>query len=207
MRACLYFTAQNPDVYKRLREEVDQYYNQHNLEHPINYKETQELPFLKAVVKEATRVLPSIVFQLLRHAPPDFSVRGHKVPQGTPVGISPIAQNHDEDIFGPDADVFRPERWLEDPTRAKYMDTCLMTFGGNGPRVCVGRNIALVSQSCFHSPSLNRDHAGLLTNGIHSSRCTNSSPSSFDISISRLWTRRSRGGLRRIGLRISMILT
>ncbi|KAL2828857.1 cytochrome P450 [Aspergillus pseudoustus] len=149
IRSCLYYTAMHPHVYKRVREEVDQFYRENKLARPISYRETQELPFLKAVVKEATRVLPSIVWQLPRHTPPDFSVRGQKVPQGTTVSISPIAQNHDEEVFGADAAVFRPERWLEDPARAKYMDTCLMTFGGNGPRMCVGRNIALVEMHKF----------------------------------------------------------
>lgn len=135
----------NPHVYARLRDEVDQFYKDNNLEGPITYAQTQQLPFLQAVVKEATRVLPSIVFQLLRYAPPDFAVRGQQIPLGTPVGISPVAQNHDTDIWGPDADDFRPERWFEDTAKSKYWDTCLMTFGGNGPRMCVGRNIALVS--------------------------------------------------------------
>jgi cytochrome P450 len=99
---------------------------------------------LQAVVKEATRLLPSIVFQLLRHAPENFFVRGEHIPAGTSVGISPISQNRDRDIFGEDANEFRPERWLENRDKAGYMDTCLMTFGGSGPRMCVGKNIALV---------------------------------------------------------------
>jgi cytochrome P450 len=99
-----------------------------------------------AVIKEATRILPSIVFQLLRHAPENFVVRGELIPAGTPVGISPIAQNRDKDIWGPDANEFRPERWLQDEARTKYLDTSSMTFGGNGPRMCIGRNIALVRQ-------------------------------------------------------------
>lgn len=136
----------SPHVYNRLKEEVDQFYKDNNLTGPITYLQTQKLPFLQAVVKEAMRVLPSIVFQLLRYSPPGFSVRGQEIPPGTAVGISPVAQNHDTEIWGPDADEFRPERWLEDEARAKYWDTSLMTFGGNGPRMCIGRNIALVSR-------------------------------------------------------------
>ncbi|KAF9887684.1 hypothetical protein FE257_009637 [Aspergillus nanangensis] len=149
IRTCLYFTAMHPHVYKRVKEEVDQFYLENNLTRPITYQETQELPYLKAVVKEATRILPSIVWQLPRHTPPNFSVRGQKVPQGTTVSISPIAQNHDEEVFGADAAAFKPERWMNDPARAKYMDTCLMTFGGNGPRMCIGRNVALVEMHTF----------------------------------------------------------
>lgn len=84
------------------------------------------------------------MFQLLRHAPDNFIVDDKVIPPGTPVGISPLAQNRDRAIWGNDADVFRPERWLEDEEKAKYLETANMTFGGSGPRMCIGKNIALV---------------------------------------------------------------
>lgn len=133
------------DVYTRLQEEVDNFYEESKLNRPITYLETQKLPYLQAVIKEATRLLPSIVFQLLRHTPPEFEVRGVKIPVNTPIGISPLAQNRDQDIWGKDADDFRPDRWLENEEQTKYFDRSTMTFGGNGPRMCIGRNIALVS--------------------------------------------------------------
>lgn len=145
MRTCLYYISKYPKYYHLVQEEVDNLYAKNDLKQPITYIQTQQLPMLQAVVKEATRLLPSIVFQLLRHTPENFQVRGEHIPAGTPVGISPIVQNRDRDIFGEDADEFRPERWLEDRERAGYMDTNLMTFGGSGPRMCVGKNIALVS--------------------------------------------------------------
>lgn len=145
MRTCLFYLSTTPSAYKRLQKEVDAFHNDNHLSQPITYLQTQELPFLQAVVKESMRLLPSIVFQLLRHAPPDFVVRGVRIPENTPVGISPIAQNRDKDIFGQDADEFRPERWTESAERTKYMDTNSMTFGGSGPRMCIGKNIALVS--------------------------------------------------------------
>jgi len=150
MRACLYFVAKYPDVYRKLQAEVDQFYTDNKLDRPISYVETQRLPYLQAVVKECTRLFPSIVYQLLRYAPNNFTVRGYKIPAGTHVGISPLAQNRDKEIWGQDADEFHPERWMQDEARTKYLDTSTMTFGGNGPRMCVGRNIALVSflQSC-----------------------------------------------------------
>ena len=130
-----------------VQDEVDGFYTENKLTKPITYLQTQQLPVLQAVVKEATRLLPSIVFQLLRHAPENFSVRGYHIPAGTPVGISPIAQNRDREIWGDDADEFLPERWLKDEASAKYLDSSNMTFGGSGPRMCVGRNIALVCYS------------------------------------------------------------
>ncbi|KAH6995429.1 cytochrome P450 [Ilyonectria destructans] len=149
MRACLYYLALNPESYKLVQKEVDAFYEGRKLHAPITYLQTQQLPYLQAVIKEATRLFPSIVYQLLRYAPPDLVIRGQNIPEGTEVGISPIAQNRDRDIWGPDADEFRPQRWLENEERAKYYDKATMTFGGSGPRMCVGKNVALVELNKF----------------------------------------------------------
>jgi cytochrome P450 len=149
MRSSLYYICTHPDVYTKVQKEVDDFYESNSLDGPISYQQTQRLPFLTAVCKEAMRLLPSIVYQLLRHAPPGLTVDGRSVPAGTQIGISPLTQNRDMDVFGPDPDIFRPERWLEDPEKAKYMETMNMTFGGTGPRMCIGRNLALVSPCPF----------------------------------------------------------
>lgn len=150
MRACLFYICNHPAVYKKLQQEIDDYYEQNDLQEPISYSQTQQMPYLKAVVKEATRLLPSIVYQLLRYVPEGgLTVDNMFIPAGTSVGISPIAQNRDQAIWGPDADEFRPERWLEDEARGRYFETANMTFGGSGPRMCVGKNIALVELNKF----------------------------------------------------------
>lgn len=144
MRTCLYYICSHKDVYVKLQAEVDAFYEAQVLVSPISYLETQSLPYLQAVVKEALRMLPSIVWQLLRYAPPGLVVDGKEIPAGTPVGMSPLAQNRDPAIWGDDADKFRPERWLEGVERSRYLESRNMTFGGSGPRMCVGRNLALV---------------------------------------------------------------
>ncbi|PYI26716.1 cytochrome P450 [Aspergillus indologenus CBS 114.80] len=146
MRACLYYVCTHPAVYKRLQREIDEYFAARPDQQGIPYNEARQLPYLHAVVSEATRLHPSIVYQLLRRppSPGGLTVAGHTIPAGTTVGISPRAQNRDRAVWGEDADCFRPERWLDDPGRARYFESVSMTFGGNGPRMCIGRNIALV---------------------------------------------------------------
>lgn len=151
MRSCLYYICKNPKVYKKLQQEIDDYYEKNHLSQPISYKQTSTLPYLKAVIAEATRILPSILYQLPREAPAGgMRVDGHFVPAGTTIGISPIAQNRDKKIWGDDANEFRPERWLEDPDKVSFYESHNMTFGGNGPRSCIGRNLALVSNFFCH---------------------------------------------------------
>jgi cytochrome P450 len=92
------------------------------------------------------RLFPSTPFQLLRYCPEGgMIVDGHQIPAGTPVGISPMTQNRDKAVFGTDANEFRPERWLGSTEESSGMESANMTFGGNGPRGCIGKNISLVS--------------------------------------------------------------
>jgi len=143
MRSALYWLATKPGVLHKLREEIDAI----DSEEPITYKQTQELPYLKAVVRESLRMYPSIPAPLYRIVPAGgLSVDGHLIPPGTVVGISSLAQNRDIAIFGKDADGFNPDRWLGDESEARYMEAALFNFGGSGPRSCSGRDLAMVSQ-------------------------------------------------------------
>lgn len=144
MSACLYYIGTHADTYQQLQLEIDQFYESQNLSEPITYRQTQQMPFLKAVVSEALRLWPSIMYQLLRVSP-GIVIDKHYIPAGYDIGISPIAQNRDQAVFGPDANEFRPERWLQSDEIIATYERYNMTFGGSGPRTCIGKNIALVS--------------------------------------------------------------
>jgi len=111
MRACIYHLGMSdPRFLATLRAEVDAFYDEHNGAAPT-YLETQQMPYLVAVVREATRLFPSIPFQLLRHVPKTgLEVDGYRLREGTRVGVSAIAANRDPAIWGADAEEFRPER-------------------------------------------------------------------------------------------------
>jgi cytochrome P450 len=71
---------------------------------------------------------------------------GKYFPAGTVVGINPYVAHQNGDVFGPDAEAFRPERWLksetDEATRAK-MEHYFLAWG-LGARTCLGRNVALM---------------------------------------------------------------
>ena len=100
MRACLYYICKTPDVYHQVQEEIDTYYKANNLQRPITYQQTLEMPLLCAVIREAIRMFPAIPYQLLRYAPEGMVISGMKIPIGTPVGMSPIAANRDSAVWG-----------------------------------------------------------------------------------------------------------
>ncbi|KAJ9137166.1 cytochrome P450 [Pleurostoma richardsiae] len=141
----------NPGVKQILQHELDQAYLDLGLEkdgRELTFKELEKLPYLSAVITESTRLHPSIQYQLPRLAPRDGVQLGpHFVPQGTICGISPRTMNRSKEIFGPDADLYRPERWIarspKDEERIKHQSLHLTTFG-MGSRSCVGKNLATV---------------------------------------------------------------
>ncbi|KAI1611223.1 cytochrome P450 [Exophiala viscosa] len=138
MRACLFYVATSPKVYATLRKEIDDFCGDREPDRQIMYKETQTLPYLQAVIKESARLWPSISVGGL-------TIDGKfYVPEGYSVSISPMAQNRDPCIYGDDAKEFRPERWLQNEIQTRRMELLSMTFGGNGPRACLGTNLALM---------------------------------------------------------------
>lgn len=146
MRSCLLYICLHPRVYRRVQQEIDSL----EVESSITYSQTHDLSYLRAACNEAMRLFPSIVFPLPRCIASDLSIDGKPIPAGTVVSVSPGAQNRDPTIFGPDPHCYRPERWLESDTTFKTMAQNVMTFGGNGPRNCIGQNIALVSMGLIY---------------------------------------------------------
>lgn len=53
--------------------------------------------------------------------------------------MSPFVFHRRTEAYGPDAGIFRPERWLEaSDDEKKMLERNLLTFG-SGNRVCVGK--------------------------------------------------------------------
>ena len=49
----------------------------------------------------------------------------------------------DHELYGEDADAFRPERWLESEQRGLEFEAKQFSFG-MGSRVCLGKDVALM---------------------------------------------------------------
>lgn len=80
-------------------------------------------------MKEALRCHPGVSYPLERLVPEGGAeLCGVKLRAGTVVGINPVVAHHNADVYGSDAAIFRPERWLEaDAERLKFMDRTLLT--------------------------------------------------------------------------------
>src|SRR5438132_710019 len=89
----------------------------------ISWNEAQNLSYIQACLKEAMRVRPAVGLNITRLVPPEGAeLDGEKFPGGVAIAVNGWVLHRDREVFGDDADDFRPERWLEDEERAKRMD-------------------------------------------------------------------------------------
>ncbi|SPO03692.1 related to pisatin demethylase / cytochrome P450 monooxygenase [Cephalotrichum gorgonifer] len=150
IKAVLGPLLRDPIRYRRLRDEVDTVKNASPASasgQALTYNMVKDLPFLSGCIKEGIRMHPSIVYQLPRHAPAGGTqLEGYYIDPSCTISMSPLAQNRCNDIFGPDPDEWRPERWIagegNSEEQIKFMEKNLATFG-YGSRICIGKNLAL----------------------------------------------------------------
>ncbi|KAH8652879.1 putative P450 monooxygenase [Ilyonectria robusta] len=144
LRAVFYYVIRDKGVYATLQKEVDEFEAAGRLSPVITYSESLDMPYLQICLKEAMRVHPGVSFPLERIVPKGgVRVSGKHLPEGTIVGMNAAVIHRNKEIFGEDADAFRPERWMGEEERVKVMDRHLLTFGA-GARTCIGKNISIM---------------------------------------------------------------
>ncbi|KAK1703418.1 cytochrome P450 [Colletotrichum acutatum] len=152
LRSILYFLMRNPHCMDLLQNELFLARKTGALSLPVEWKESQQLPYLSAAVKETFRLHPPVGL-LLERVVPDGGLQlpdGPFLPSGTIVGANPWVV-HRHSVFGENLESFDPGRWLqrfdesEDDFNARksLMLSASLTFGA-GPRTCIGKNISLL---------------------------------------------------------------
>lgn len=92
------------------------------------------------------RMRPGTVGTFPKIVPPQGEVvQGKFIPGGTVVGMNVPAMLRSKEIFGSDAHLFRPERWLEAPEAKRgEMEGQVETMFGHGRWMCVGKPVAFM---------------------------------------------------------------
>jgi len=104
----------------------------------------EKVPYLNAIVKEATRYYTVSAMSLPRKTITDVEWDGAIIPAKTMILINAQAANHDESQFGPTATKYDPERWLSSlspPVEVEAKGIQHFSFGA-GSRMCSGYIIA-----------------------------------------------------------------
>ncbi|RAL15235.1 cytochrome P450 [Aspergillus homomorphus CBS 101889] len=147
LSSIVYFLARDKRVWSKLEEEV---LDAASGAEPVTLRDIQNLPYLRAVVNEALRLFPPVPINA-RVALHDTIIPTGGGPDGRspiyikrhqPVGYSVWTVHRRTDIWGPDAEVFRPERWAD----RKQAAWEFLPFNG-GPRACLGQQFAVTQAS------------------------------------------------------------
>lgn len=98
---------------------------------------------MHACIQETFRIHPASAVNLERVVPPaGANIAGEQIPGGTVVGVSSWAIHRNKEVFGEDAQTFRPERWLEaSEEQVRLMEKSMLHFGA-GNHLCLGKNIS-----------------------------------------------------------------
>ncbi|KAJ8083047.1 hypothetical protein PM082_008910 [Marasmius tenuissimus] len=164
--------SKDPDIQKRLREEIRERERQINIEGRSHNGFTAEdfdgMPYLNAVVKESLRYNTTAVhipkmareedcIPLSASITLDNGEMINEIPvgKGQKILLSVHGYHRSRVVFGDDAHIFRPERWLDaEESRTKAHTSSggiysnLLTFSG-GVRPCPGWRFAVLEIQAF----------------------------------------------------------
>lgn len=144
----------NPRVYTKIQDEIDMAVRDSRAPPAsgglITGAQTKQLPYLQATIREGLRLWAPVDGLFARDVPPGGDtvfVNGKPVflPGGVSIGRSGTAMYRNTEIYGQDADAFRPERWFEPDTDklAEMTRTSDMVFN-HGKAQCLGKAITQI---------------------------------------------------------------
>lgn len=132
---------------ERAYEDIKRHYSNSMEEAWLASFTEERVPYVNALVKEAARYYTASAMNLPRKTTSPIVWNGATIPAKTMILVNLQAANHDVDHFGPDADQFNPERWLE-PSGANtalrerpIQGLAHLSFGA-GARACSGQLVA-----------------------------------------------------------------
>ncbi|XP_073124492.1 cytochrome P450 83B1-like [Henckelia pumila] len=109
----------------------------------VDEDDIQNLPYLKAIIKEALRLFPPIPMSVPKEAMEKFTIDGYEIPAKTMVYVNFHAIALDPEYWENPTE-FIPERFLNSTIDYKGQDFGLLPFG-SGRRGCPGMNFGIAS--------------------------------------------------------------
>jgi cytochrome P450 len=133
-----------PDVQRRAHEELDNVVG--NTRSPT-FSDMVQLPYIRAIIKETLRIRPLTSTGIPHYATADVNYKGYTIPKNSIIAIQQYPIHYDPSIF-PEAEIFKPERYLGHPHRAGVYAASAnprerdhWDFGA-GRRICPGMHLA-----------------------------------------------------------------
>lgn len=142
-----YQLAQHPDIYAKLRATVTTDFGTYSSPRNLDFAGLKACTYLMHVLHETLRLHPAVPINsrqaehdtTLPHGGGPDGASPVFVPRGTQVAYSVHVMHRRRDLWGADADQFRPERWTDRKAGWEFLP-----FNG-GPRICLGQQSALAT--------------------------------------------------------------
>ncbi|KAF9875098.1 cytochrome P450 CYP4/CYP19/CYP26 subfamilies protein [Colletotrichum karsti] len=156
--ACLlswtfFHLVRNPELLVRLKKEIATVIT--SADQNITRENIKQLPFLDCCLKETLRLYPQLPVNVRYAARTTILPRGGGdngnapvlLRKGNGVGWSAYHLHRREALYGPDATEYRPDRWASGELIRKVgLGSGFLDFHA-GPRVCLGKDYALMEAS------------------------------------------------------------
>ncbi|KAI1842663.1 hypothetical protein JX266_011125 [Neoarthrinium moseri] len=146
IRSTMLHIVTSPRVYSTLVNEIMGGIKSGAISSPIANDEAKRLPYLQAVIYEGLRMNAPFTGLLAKEVPAGGdTINGLFVPAGTRIAHSIWSVLRSRDVFGDDAELFRPERFLttDDSKRLELKSTVELAFGF-GRWKCSGQSVAFL---------------------------------------------------------------
>ncbi|KAK4227400.1 putative cytochrome P450 E-class, group IV [Podospora fimiseda] len=154
LRATMLFLMTTPSVYQKLKKEIDSTKTKGKV---VSTEEAVESGYLQGCILEGLRLFPPFTGIPFKVVPKegDWTSDGKFIPPGTRVTPSIWATGRLKEVFGEDADLFKPERWIltkdtkEERERLAEMRRVAEMVFGYGRWGCAGKVIAFMELNKF----------------------------------------------------------
>ena len=161
--------ARHPSVLNKLRGQILNDFGNYEQTDKITFRSLKSCTYLQHVLNEVLRLYPPVPINGRR------ATKDTTIPQGGGVdGKSPIfvkkneeviycvyAMHRMKELWGPDADEFKPDRWVNRKHGWEFLP-----FNG-GPRICLGQQFALTEAGYVVTRLLQKfDHLQLVNGSV-----------------------------------------
>ena len=140
-----YLLVRHPDIYEKLRQTILENFGTYSRPRDVTFANLKACTYLQHILSETLRLYANVPINSRR------AIRDTTLPRGGgPDGQSPVyvrkgqevnyivhAMHRRKDIWGPDANEFKPDRWIGRKPGWEFLP-----FNG-GPRICLGQQFAL----------------------------------------------------------------
>ncbi|KAJ8506096.1 hypothetical protein OPV22_006982 [Ensete ventricosum] len=150
-----YSICKNPPVQEKVYQEIKEVIEASEdaafdaFAESIDDESLNKMHYLHAALSETLRLYPAVPLENKVCFSDDILPGGYNVREGDIVFYQPYAMGRMEYLWGKDAEIFRPERWLDDGGVFQPESPYKFSAFQAGPRICLGKEFAYRQMKIF----------------------------------------------------------